>query len=290
MSVLQSFTQSLRTVLKQPTLFAPATIYALLSLPAIVLPLLGVRFVGPISSLLLVLVSPFFVGGIVGMAREALGGQTSLSTFVAEGKENYLTLLLANVLLFALFFVGFLVFGFAGFAIVILVGVAVPDPTAGVGLGIALFALAAFLIPLLAVLLFQFFFQFYTIAIVVEDAGVVDGFKRSYGVVRSNLLSVFGYTLLVFVLGAVIQLPTFALATVDPLSAYGMVPPQSPVVLGSLVGLAFVSTILVFAFQQTFATAFFLDVRGDVGSAGDSGNAGNAVDAGDTDSTMSPGV
>ncbi|WP_224269687.1 hypothetical protein [Haloprofundus salinisoli] len=267
MSVIQSFTQSLRTVLKQPALFAPAVVYALLALPAVVLPLLGAPLVGSVGSLLLVLAAPFFVGGIVGMARDALGGRASLSTFTAEGKKNYVTLLLANVLQFALVFVGFLVFGVAALAVFALVGVFAPDPTAGLGLGVGVVFFGLLALVFLVAFLFQFFFQFYTVAIVVEGAGVVDGFKRSYGLVRSNLLSVFGYTLLAVVIGVAVQLPTFALSAVDALTASGAVAEPPAAVLGALIGLAFLSTVVVFAFQQTFATAFFLDVRGNAASA-----------------------
>jgi len=51
----------------------------------------------------------------------------------------------------------------------------------------------------LAYLLVTFFVQFYAHAVVLDGSELVDGFRRSAGLVRSNLLSVFGYTVLLLV-------------------------------------------------------------------------------------------
>lgn len=74
-------------------------------------------------SLLFVVVMPFFQGGIVGMADEALRTPTSLETFVEEGKSNYVAVLIGYVFLVAasvvvgsVAFLGALFVGIAAFA------------------------------------------------------------------------------------------------------------------------------------------------------------------------------
>lgn len=49
----------------------------------------------------MLIVMPFFQGDLLGMADEALNGQTGLGTLVSEGKTNYIRLLLGYLALFA---------------------------------------------------------------------------------------------------------------------------------------------------------------------------------------------
>jgi len=77
------------------------------------------------------------------------------------------------------------------------------------------------LLALLVVLLPWFFLQFFPAAVVVDDLGLVDSFKRSGGIVKNNFLSVLGFDVLAFLISLVAQIPTVymaALSADDPTS------------------------------------------------------------------------
>jgi hypothetical protein len=149
-------------------------------------------------SLLMIVFIPFLQGGLIGMSTEALDGHTSLETFVDVGKANYVRLLVAYLALLALNLVlGFFVFIAAvvgGFAFFLRGSAEVP---------LAVLAIVGIVgaIVGLVYLVISFFVQFYGHAIVLDDLGPIEGFKRSIRRVRHNLVSVAGYTVLVFVLG-----------------------------------------------------------------------------------------
>ncbi|MFB6093609.1 MAG: hypothetical protein ABEJ77_01540 [Halanaeroarchaeum sp.] len=150
-------------------------------------------------SLVFIVVMPFFQGGVIAMADEALDGQTRLQTFVTAGKANYVSILVAYLALIAVNFG----LGIIGFFVALFGGVVVLG-SGGVGsAGIAVLAVIGLVIGI-AVLLYLvllFFLQFYGKAIVLDDMGAVDGLKHSVSVVRRNILGTLGYSLLVGVLG-----------------------------------------------------------------------------------------
>jgi len=122
---------------------------------------------------------------------------------------------------------------------------------------------------LLVYFLITFFIQFYAHAIVLDDRELVDGFRRSVGVVRSNLLSVLGYTLLLVVgAGLVGTLAAAASFVATPQPAGSPIAELIPFDFSA--GLAVVGSIgyilltgLFGAFYATYSVAFYESIRPD---------------------------
>lgn len=196
MAVIQALRQAPGALVRTPLLVVPALALYIFSVPELVLrptnPALASVFSTVMTGLLL-LVVPYYMGGMVGMADEALDGWSSLGAFLDYGKANfvqvlvgYLLLMVVNVVLFGLLFV----VGFGALVAFVFEG----GTLALVGLGL----IAAVLV--FAYLLITFLFQFYAQAIVLEERTAIDGLRRSYHVVRTNLRSTVGYTAVVFLI------------------------------------------------------------------------------------------
>lgn len=269
MGALSALSAAIETLKRNPALWGAAFLVTVVSF--------GLTFVQeflpettaavvslPLSAVTL-LVSPFFMGGLLSMAYEGLDGVSRIETFVEGGKANYLRLLgamvLFVVLLFVVVFVSVLA---AGVVAVVVAGASVTggsvmsDP--GLGLGIvALFGIVVFL----AVLVPVFFLQFYGAAVVVSDLGIVAAFKRSAGLVRRNLVSTLGYTaiaiLVGFVSGFAAVVPTLFGNTTGSAAATGVLPEVGTGVLVAAMAVSLVVTTVISAFGATFQIAFYDD-------------------------------
>lgn len=160
---------------------------------------------------------PLLAGGYLGMADEAVDGETNFDTFVESAKENYTDLLVARLLVAVPLYVYAFVVGIVGVFVLAMGGAAMgmsgtaaaggsSDPTSmlgALGLVTVLFVLVAILIPIVP----GFFIQFYPAAIVVGDAGAIESFTHSFKLVKSNVPSVLGYSAVVFVVGLVGLVP-----------------------------------------------------------------------------------
>jgi hypothetical protein len=142
---------------------------------------------------------PFFQGGLIGMADEALDGRTTLQTFIDDGKSYYVSILVAYLALMAINFV----LGMIAFFVAIFGGVFVFQSGGLQSANIAVIAVIGIVavVILLLYFLLLFFVQFYGQTIVLEDMGIVDGYKRSISVVRHHLVSTLGYSLIGIVIG-----------------------------------------------------------------------------------------
>jgi len=146
----------------------------------------------------MILVLPFFQGGLLGMADEAIAGEARLGTLVAVGKANYVPLLLGYFVLLAVN----MIFGFLAFmgAIIVIIGGSIAGMGGGVGTGMGggagtgvdapvvgfdptLLAVVGVVAVglVLAYLLVTFFVQFYAHAVVLDGSELVDGFRRARG-------------------------------------------------------------------------------------------------------------
>jgi hypothetical protein len=260
MAALNSLRPAIRALIRNPILVVIVGLYGLVQLPQLALqptqPIVAAIVSLGITGLMLV-VMPFFQGGLLGMADEALDGQTSLGTLVSEGKTNYISLLLAY---FALFAVN-LVFGFIVVIAVLLggIGLFVGDSQPSLA---ALGAIAVVgLLFVLAYLLVTFFIQFYAHAIVLSNTTLVDGFKRSVSLVRQNIVSVLGYTLILFVgslvfggIGGLASLLLSPQATELPL------PDLSLPVLAVAAIVYVVALAILGAFYATYSVAFYRSI------------------------------
>jgi hypothetical protein len=271
-AVLQALQTALGAARRNPVVFLAAAVFGLLQLPSIVAQALD-PLVGSIVSLgvsgLTLLVAPFFFGGIVGMANEAIDGRTSLGTFVREGVDHYLSILVVYLCLFVVNFVLGIVVLFA----VVFGGIFVFGQVGQVGLvPLAIVALVGG-VALLAYPLVVFAIQFFGHAIVVDDLGAVDGVKRSLWYVRNHLVSVLGYSVVAMLgggafglLAGLVSLLTsaqFSRGAAGP--AANPLPAEVPAVglvgVVVLAALLVVVTVLFTGLFATFSTAFYRTVR-----------------------------
>ena len=260
MVVLTALRSALAGLARNPVLFVVTAVLALFQLPQLAAQALGpaaASVVSALSSLLSIVVVPFFQAGLIGMADEALDGRTRAGRFLAAGREHYVSMLVAYLLLLAVLFVFWIVALIGGLVFAVFAfgsGRSVlADP--------ALLAIAGMLVLVAAVVYLGtvFFVQFYGQAIVVEDLGAVDGYRRSVHIVRRNLVPTLGYSLLAWVVGVGFGGLAGA-ASVLLSSPPGAIPSLPPVSTGAAVGLAVaavVLTALFSAFFMTFSVAFY---------------------------------
>lgn len=257
---LDSLRQAPRALRENPILFVPVMVVMALQLPQLVL-----RSTNPILSsivsfgvlLVILVMMPFFQGGLIGMADEALDGRTTIQTFVAEGKSNYMSILVAYLALMAInFALGIVVFFIAIFGGTILLqeGGLQTANTAVLAGGSIVVALI-----FLVYLLFIFFVQFYGQAIVLEEKGVIDGIKRSASVVRHHLVSTLGYSLIGAVVGGVAG-SIFATTSIllSPQSTPMLVLPEPT--LSMVIGLGVITVVcgvLVGSFFAVYSVSFY---------------------------------
>lgn len=279
MPTIEALREAANTLQRNPVLFAAGLVNAVIALPQTGLSVVQMTgssqtaataflllLVSLFLSLVAFLIAPFLIAGTIGMAREGLAGSTTFGTFTKIGKEKYLSTLgalLARVALFAVLYLVFAV-GF-GLTAIFVIGFSAGagGPFAGIGAaGVAAIALLA-LLWILPFLIAWFLLQFLAPAIVVDDCGAVESFKRSYSVVRSNGIETLGYVAIVTGVGILVAVPsvlssfaaqgqsTQSLA-VQPLPEFG----GTLAIVGPVV--SWLAGIVVFPFHQTFATAFYV--------------------------------
>ncbi|WP_136591182.1 DUF7847 domain-containing protein [Salinigranum halophilum] len=276
MAVLQALQTAIGAARRNPLVFVIAAAFSLFQVPSVlaqsVHPLVGSVVSLGVSGLMIFVV-PFFFGGIIGMANEAIDGRTSFETFVREGKTHYVSILVVYLGLFAIN----LVLGFVITFAAILGGIFFLGSAGQPSLvPLAILAIIGG-IALLGYLLIAFVVQFFGHAVVVDDLEAVDSIKRSAWCVRHNLVAVFGYTVLASVGGAVFGVfggvfslltsPQFSqgesVDTVGP--AAGPLPVDLPSVglagTAVLVVLLVILTGLFAGLFATFSTAFYRTIR-----------------------------
>lgn len=204
------------------------------------------------------LLQPFLLGGVFGMASESLSNHTSFRTFITEGRANYLRLFGAQILFMILFAVAGVLWVITLFLTVFgTIGAFGTEGVAGIGLG-ALIAVGLWLLIIGGLMLFL---QFYNVAIVVSDTGVLGSFKQSAGIVRRNLASTIGYSIIYWTVNALAFIPgtwLFIRATNQPgnggMSGMEVV---SPMELGlALLFMLLVGTV-VSGFLYVYHVAFY---------------------------------
>jgi len=286
MAALQSIRPTVSGIVRNPILVLVTALFGVSQLPNLLVQPTSPVLASAISLVtfgVLVLVLPFFQGGLLGMADEALDGGTGLGTLVATGKANYVSLLLGYFVLLAVN----MIFGFIAFmgALIVVVGgsvagmggdgaAAVDAPTLGFDPTLLVVVAVVAVVFVLAYLLVAFFVQFYAHAVVLDDAELVDGFRRSAGLVRSNLLSVFGYTALLTVGGAVVGLLAGAGSLLfgpqqppgSPFAAVVSIEPTTAILAAVALGYVLLTGV-VGAFYATYSVAFYRSIRGDSAAA-----------------------
>ncbi|MGM0372647.1 MAG: hypothetical protein ACQEQJ_09135 [Halobacteriota archaeon] len=267
MAVLTALRQTPGAVWRNPAIALPLIALVLLQAPSFAAELLD-PFLAVVLSLgltaVFVFLIPFFQGGIIGMADEALDGSTSLGTFLSAGKSNYLSIFGAYLLLLAVN----VVFGIGVFfAFFLGIGAAyVGGDGGGGGASVAVVA-AIGLLALVVYLLFNFFVQFYSQAIVVDAYGAIGGLKRSFGVVRGNLLATLGYSLLAGAIAIGFGLFVAVLSVfASPTSMATLTTETPPLAWFAGVGLVGgLLTVVLGTFLAVFAVAFYREIAAESG-------------------------
>lgn len=266
MAVIRALRQVPGALGRNPVIFVVLGAFGLLQAPQLlaqtVNPLLA-SVLSLLLSLVFVFVVPFVQAGLVGMADEALDGRTDVGTFVRAGKEFYLSVLGAYFVIVALSFVlGIVAFFGAIFGGLLAFG----GETAGL---VALVLIGGVLLLVtFAYLLFVLFVQFYGQEIVLDGASALEGLKRSVGLVRRNLVSTVGYTLVVVVLSGVLGLVAGLVSVAfQPAMDAGGTPPAMGAPQLSLTGAAVLLVVyvlgsaLVGGVLLTYSVAFYREIR-----------------------------
>lgn len=255
MGALQALRRTPGALGRAPSLVVPQLIVFVLILPQLLVqqssPLVSL-VLSLASSAVLLVAAPFLQGGTIGMADEALTTGSSLSTFVADGQDNYLSLLVAYGVFLILNGV-LAVVAFAGGFGALLAHDAVRLVLVGL-VGVAA----------LAYVVVAFFLQFYGQAIVVDGASALDSFRRSYRVVRSNLLSTAGYVVLalgVGLVGGAVYSGVSLLASPETASAYGLPALSTPALVAAALLAAVVGSVAS-TFGLTFSVAVYDELSG----------------------------
>jgi hypothetical protein len=208
------------------------------------------------ASLGWLVVFPFVLGGFIGTARAAIEGtDTSIHQFVTTARTHYVRLLSATV----------------AFLLIIL-GTAIGVGTVGLVFGIGSMALASihemagfiggvvslgvWLVSLLVVIMFV---QFYDAAIVIEEQSVTDSFRRSVALVRSNLTSVVGFSLVWTLLVNLFFIPEYLVQlTVTDAAPAEVLPVDLGIPIAVLLPIGTVLSAVGFAYFYTVYTAYYL--------------------------------
>lgn len=255
MTIVRSFTNAVDAISRNPIVLAVAMALALLQAPSLLAsrldPATG-SIVSLVASGATVLVTPFVFAGGIAISGEALDGDTDVGAFLAAGRRHYLRVLGAYLLVAV--GVGLLAFGGT-----IVGGILAVAAAAG---GVPVGGLLAGLLTVGLVLLPVFFLQFFAHAIVLDEHGIADGLRRSVGVVRRNLLTVAGYSLVLFGLSIVAGLvgAIGSLVNAPGIDAFGL-QPLSPAVVTGLQVIGVLATGVVTAVFWPFSVAVYRQLR-----------------------------
>ncbi|MFB6080970.1 MAG: hypothetical protein ABEJ81_08235 [Haloferacaceae archaeon] len=288
MVALRSLRDTVRALAASPVVFLGGLVYALVITPQSALSLAGVPIVPNLLSVVTFFVTPFVVAGTIGLAARALDGDATFAAFTDVGRRRYLSLLLGNLIEFGItVLVGVVVLA-VGLIVALVLGVGIVAGGGGsmagaLGVGGLLLLGAVGLVLAVVVAAVFFLVQFYPVAIVYDEADAVEGFTRSYRLVRDDLLATLGFSVVNLLVGLLTSVPIVALVAVrairrggvgpgapgaPPGPAAGMGPGVGPAggVVGGLFSLpevlaltavSLALTTVLMAFRQTYATAFY---------------------------------
>jgi hypothetical protein len=110
-----------------------------------------------------------------------------------------------------------------------------------------------------SILVVLMFVQFYDTAIVIENEGVTDAFRRSIGLVRSNLKSVAGFSLAWLVLMNVFLIPEYLLqVTMTDTGPADILPIDPGIPVAVLLPIGIALSAVGFAYFYTVYTAYYM--------------------------------
>lgn len=280
MSALKALPVAVGSIARNPIVVVPAALLALLSTANVAVQF-GPRSIALVLALAQLLVAlaqflvvPFVAAGLYGLLREARTGSASSSTFWSAGRQYFLSVLAATLVVGVLF--GVLAFVVA---IGVLLGIGI-DPLVAIANGtppltaIGTGGIVAVAVGALFLLVVQLFLQFADVAVVLADTDFADGIARSVRMVRRNLLGAIGFGVINWTVGLAMSLPVLWFV----LPRLGDLPTGSPdalqtsfVDLGTdpvLLALLFVSSLVSTTFAYAYKTAFYAAIDPDVDGGG----------------------
>lgn len=207
-------------------------------------------------SLSWLVVFPFVLGGFIGTAQAAIEGtDPSLTRFFTAARTHYFALLFATVVFLLLVLGTAIGLGLIGFVLgIVPIALAAINRTAGLVAGIG--SIVIWLVSILAVILFV---QFYDTAIVLEDQSVTDAFRRSIALVRSNIKSVAGFSLVWLVLVNAFLVPEYLLrVTLTDAKPVEVLPIDLGIPIAVLLPIGITLSAVGFAYFYTVYTAYYL--------------------------------
>lgn len=262
MAVVSALRRTPGALARNPVVFLPMVVLVALQFPQLIAQTVDPILASVVSlglTALYIFVVPFVQGGLIAMADEALESETSLDTFLDAGRANYVSLLVVYFGLVAVNAVlGFLAV-FAGVFLAIGFIVSAGD---GVGLAVSVVAGLVLALAVLAYLLVGFFVQFYAQAVVLDGFSASDGLKQSVRVVRGNLASTFGYSLVILVVSLVLGGGVALVSYVSTPPTGGPASPELTLTSALLLGgvLTVFGTLLGGAFA-VYSVAFYRELR-----------------------------
>ncbi len=287
MGVVQSLTESFGVLKRNPVVFGVGALYAVILLPQTALSMMSIPLIPQLLQAVTFFITPFVLAGLLGMVYEGRVRSTGIGTFVKIGKSKYLSLLSANLIQVALT----VIFGIVSFFVLIAlifvlgIGVSTTSPESGLAAFGVTFVVAVGGL-LLVFLLVQFFLQFYAPAIVVDNVGVMGGYRRSVGFVKRNIVQTLGFGLVNLLLSLLLISPGILLAVAAFLglgpfggaSAAGPGAPGAstagasgissttgttgetgfgPMVTGGVVAYSFLTTVIMTPLRTAFSVSFY---------------------------------
>ncbi|OYR49003.1 hypothetical protein [Halorubrum sp. Ea8] len=207
-------------------------------------------------SLSWLVVFPFVLGGFIGTAQAAIEGKDpSLTRFFTAARTHYFALLFATVVFLLLVLGTAIGLGLIGFVLgIVPIALAAINRTAGLVAGIG--SMIIWLVSILAVIMFV---QFYDTAIVLEDQSVTDAFRRSIALVRSNIKSVAGFSLVWLVLVNAFLVPEYLLrVTLTDAKPVEVLPIDLGIPIAVLLPIGITLSAVGFAYFYTVYTAYYL--------------------------------
>ncbi|MDS0258643.1 hypothetical protein NDI56_04355 [Haloarcula sp. S1CR25-12] len=276
MATIRSLTESFGVLKRNPVVFAVGLLYAVIVLPQTAMSLMGIPLVPRLFQIVTFFITPFVLAGLLGMTYEGRVRATGFGTFTKIGKKKYVSVLAGNLINFVIT----AVFGFVTFIVVVFtIGLtfsAAQSESVLSSIGIVFVAVLAGLG--LVYLLVMFFLQFYAPAIVTDNVGVIEGYRRSVGLVKRNIVQTLGFGVLNLLLGLLLLLPAIALVVVTIFGAGALGAGAtagagstgasgisgstggtglSLVLIAGIIGYSFITTVLMTPFRAAFSVSFY---------------------------------
>jgi len=263
MATIASLTESLGTLKRNPKLFAVGLLVAIITLPQTAVSILSALLAAPIQAVTFFII-PLVLGGLLGMAYEGRVRPTDFDTFKQIGKDRYVSILAGRLIHWL---IG-LVFTVVSFVVTLfVVGISFASATSGdpnIAQSIGVVTLVIFAIIFVLFLIVMLFVDLFPAAIVADDVGALEGFKRSVSLVAGNFLPALGYGVVMLIVKLLTAVPILFLVLVVFAGAGDLALGEGGALLLSVGGvLAYfvVATTLLLPFRGAFMMCFYHNHR-----------------------------